>query len=423
MGVERSYTIGVAGAGVAGLASATLLAWAGHHVTVFDQFSKPLATGSGLMLQPTGLAVLEAMGLADRICTLGAQIDRLFGKTIPSGKTVLDVRYDALGNTRFGLGVQRTALFEVLYEAAITAGVCVVPDAKIVSLRATIGGGLRLVTRWGQRSEQYDLIVDALGARSVLSPDTGREFEFGALWTIVNWPKDGSLQPRSLEQRYEQANKMVGVLPVGVNTSDPNPKAALFWSLAVKDYARWRKQPLSRWKEEVSALWPEVDPLLEQISAQEQMNMASYRHRTLDQPFGNHLVHIGDSYHSTSPQLGQGANSALLDACALAASLQFSETIEEALARFHQKRRRHVGLYQLASWLATPVYQSEGQVLPWIRDRIAGPLSRIYPAPRILANLVSGSIGKPLRGIGLELIKPPAAIAPKPEADNSIAEP
>lgn len=407
MGVERSYRVGIAGAGIAGLASATLLSWSGHQVTVFDQFRKPRATGSGLMLQPTGLAVLEAMGLADILCAQGAPIERLFGKSRPSDRTVLDVRYEALGIGKYGLGVQRTALFELLYDAAAAAGVTIVPDTKITALRAALGGKTRIVTRWGQRSEQYDLIVDALGAQSILSPEPGQEFEYGALWAIVNWPENSPLAPRSLEQRYEMAARMAGVLPVGVNSSDPAPKAAFFWSLKAGAYELWRKTPLERWRDEVLTLWPEVEPILAQIVNHDRMTMTGYRHRTLRRPNGDHLVHIGDSYHCTSPQLGQGANSALLDAVALAASLRKSSTIEQALASFHQRRRRHVDLYQLASRIVTPVYQSDSQVLPLLRDRIAGPLSRIYPMPRILASLVSGSVGYPLRNIGIGEIKPP----------------
>lgn len=409
MAVERSYTIGIAGAGVAGLASATLLAWSGHQVTVFDQFPEPLATGSGLMLQPTGLAVLEAMGLAGRICAQGAPIERLFGKSHPSGQTVLEVRYSALGEAIWGLGVQRTALFELLHEAAAAAGVTIVADTKIMGIRTALGGGVRIITRWGQRSEQYDLIVDALGAGSILSPERGCEFEYGALWTIVDWPKDSPLAPRSLEQRYELATRMVGVLPVGVTKSDPTPKAAFFWSLKGDDYEEWRKSPLRRWKDDVLILWPEVAPLLAQVSGHGHMTMTNYRHRTLKQPYGDRVVHIGDSYHSTSPQLGQGANSALLDASALATALRNADTIEAALPDFHRRRRRHVGLYQLASRIATPVYQSDGRALPLLRDRIAGRLSRIYPMPKLLASLVSGSIGYPLRNIGIGEVKPPVA--------------
>ncbi len=38
--------------------------------------------------------------------------------------------------------------------------------------------------------------------------------------------------------------------------------------------------------------------------------------------------------------------------------------------------------------------------LPWLRDRVVGPLSRVWPAPLALAALVSGSVGAPLRAMG-----------------------
>jgi len=45
-------------------------------------------------------------------------------------------------------------------------------------------------------------------------------------------------------------------------------------------------------------------------------------------------VHIGDSAHATSPQLGQGANMALLDALALAVALRESTGLAGAMDRF-----------------------------------------------------------------------------------------
>jgi len=70
--------IGVAGAGIGGLAFAALAARDGHRVIVFDQFEAPRPVGSGLVIQPVGQAVLRAAGTmpsVKAVVTLGAPFD------------------------------------------------------------------------------------------------------------------------------------------------------------------------------------------------------------------------------------------------------------------------------------------------------------------------------------------------------------
>ena len=67
---------------------------AGHRVTIFERFEEPTPVGSGLILQPTGLTVLHALACWTT-SALGSRIDRLYGADATSGRTVLDVRYDA----------------------------------------------------------------------------------------------------------------------------------------------------------------------------------------------------------------------------------------------------------------------------------------------------------------------------------------
>jgi hypothetical protein len=55
--MARRLKVAVAGADIGGLAAAALMAEAGHEVALFDQFDSPRAVGSGLMIQPMGLAV------------------------------------------------------------------------------------------------------------------------------------------------------------------------------------------------------------------------------------------------------------------------------------------------------------------------------------------------------------------------------
>jgi salicylate hydroxylase len=114
------------------------------------------------------------------------------------------------------------------------------------------------------------------------------------------------------------------------------------------------------------------------------------------------LIHIGDAWHSASPQLGQGANMALLDAWALAAGLRATGSVTAGIRHAVASRRRHVRLYQELSAVFTPAYQSDSRVLPFIRDRVVGPLSGIWPASWIQAAMVSGLVGNPLRPLGLE---------------------
>lgn len=57
------------------------------------------------------------------------------------------------------------------------------------------------------------------------------------------------------------------------------------------------------------------------------------------------VVFLGDAAHAMSPQLGQGANLALMDAAALAECLAASGDIQDAMIRFDRFRRNNVGFY------------------------------------------------------------------------------
>lgn len=391
----RPLEIAVAGCGPAGLAAALLLRRDGHRVTLFERFDAPKPIGSGLMIQPTGQAVLRTLGLEERLLTQGARIERLIGEA--NGRTVLDVRYAALRRARFGIGIHRAALFDILHGAVREA---VIPIRTGCAVRGSeLSGAKRRLLMENGASEPFDLVVDTLGARSALASERGRTLAYGALWASLEWMPgfDGA----ALQQRYRRASVMAGVMPIGTAPGAATPQAAFFWSLRADRLDAWREAGLAPWKEEVAALWPATAPLLDQISHAEQLVFAHYAHRTLRTPVETGLIHIGDAWHATSPQLGQGANMALLDAHALALALREADDLDQGLRRAVALRRRHVHLYQAMSRLLTPVYQSDGRAIPFARDRLMGPLSRLWPIPAIQAAMVSGLIGGPFRTLSL----------------------
>jgi len=397
--MARELSIGIAGAGIGGLAAAAMLAREGHRVTLFDQFAAAGPVGSGLMLQETGLAVLGAMGLRMQSEALGTLIARLHGISVDTGRAVLDVRYGALRPGLAGLGIQRAVLFGVLRAAAIAAGARLVPATRIVS--ADAGAGI-LTDAEGGLHGSYDLIIDALGVRSPLSSAPKDELTYGALWATLPWPVSSTFDKSALEQRYEAASKMAGVMPSGRAAPGAPDSLTYFWSIRADQYDAFRAAPLIHWKDAARRLWPETAVLLDQLAHHEQLTFARYRHRTHAVPVKDRLVHIGDAWHAASPQLGQGANMALLDAYGLAQSLKQEADVPAALRLFLKIRAGHVRLYQLMTWAFTPVYQSDGAMIPWLRDRLAAPLLSLWPAPPLLAGLVAGAFGAPLKRMGLK---------------------
>ncbi len=373
-------------------------------MTIYERFEDPKPVGSGLILQPTGLTVLDDLGLFDEIMTLGARIERLYGVDANTGGVVLDVRYDALKGNRFGLAVHRAALFGVLYRAALAHNIAIETSVELEDLDVSAGSA-RIIDTMGRQSGPFDLVVDASGARSALrrrvtAASEPKPLPYGAFWGSLKWPGP-PFDPHALSQRYDKASVMLGVLPIGKPEAGADDMAAFFWSLKPDHAETVKAQGLETWKDEVRGYWPECAPLLDQIESFDQLSLARYGHHTLILPAGRRLAVIGDAAHSTSPQLGQGANMALLDARALAHGLATSGDVEAALEAYAHSRRLHMRTFQALSYAFTPFYQSDGTVLPWVRDRIVPTLARIPPGPQFLAAMVAGTVVDPFSKIGL----------------------
>ena len=377
--------IAIVGAGMGGLTAASLLADRGHAITVFDRFKTPRPVGSGLVIQPVGQMVLAQVGALERALALGTPITRMHGVEARSGRRVLDVRYDLNDPRAFGLGIHRAALFEVLLGALVERGIALRTGHAVTGL-VRDGDRVSLLAE-NHRAGPFDLVVDAAGVNSPLSPLEARKLGFGAIWGTVDWPAT-DLPRDMLAQRYRRANRMLGLLPLGAD------KATIFWSLPSNGYEDWKDAGLPAWRTEATALWPALAPFLDQITEPSQMTMARYSHGTLKRPYSKRLVHIGDAAHRASPQLGQGANMALLDALALARALD-RHPVDRAFPAYARARRWHTAIYQAMSWAFTPMYQSHSRILPILRDRVLFPVSQVPPAPCILTSLVCGTMVRP----------------------------
>jgi len=211
-------------------------------------------------------------------------------------------------------------------------------------------------------------VLDASGARSPLrGAVTGRSakpFAYGAVWASV---PDLGIASGRLAQRYVAARVMIGYLPIGRAEANGPALAALFWSLKTADYEAWRENFVP-WRDRIVGLWPDLEPNIARLQNPDDLALASYVHFTAARPFRGPFALVGDAAHSTSPQLGQGANNGLLDALALRDALASTTDVVSALDLYARTRRGHVRFYQMASAIMTPFFQSDWAALALARD-------------------------------------------------------
>lgn len=382
--------IAVVGCGVAGMAAALALARRGCQVQLLEAFAEPRPLGSGLLLQPSGLAALKVLGLSEPVIARGARVDELDGRDL-AGRRVMAMRYADWRPQAFGVGVHRATLFGVLHEALAPAGVEVRTGVEIVGWEDP--DAPRLIDAAGGVHGPFDLVVVADGAasrlRGLLRPKAKAPvYPWGAVWANARDP-DGAFAG-ALSQRYDRASTMMGVLPIGRGPGGDADLVSFFWSLPVAQMDDFLTGDLNVWRARALAMWPQAAPILAQLDQPEVFSRATYRDVRIGDWSSGRFLLIGDAAHGTSPQLGQGANLGLIDAVELAERL--TPDVVRSVRGYQAARRRHAGLYQFISRWLTPLFQSSGWLGPLVRDWLFTPGSKAPGARQVAAFVLTGTL-------------------------------
>ncbi len=378
-------SLAVIGCGTAGAAAALLVARSGHDVTVLERVAEPRPIGAGIIVQPTGQAILARLGLFERVAARGSRLDRLFLRT-SGGRTLVDLHYAELDPRWFGLGVHRGVLFSALHDSVrVEPRVTRHTGCEVTAIRRD---GAKL---YADERGPFELVVVADGTLSQLRDDHARRdaaYPWGALWFVAE--DQNRVFERELYQVATRAHRLYGMLPTGLGPHGDVPIVSLFWSLRARTLDAWRSADLAAWKADVRAHDPRAGGVLDAIHAPDQLTFARYRDVTMHPWHDRGVVYVGDAAHATSPQLGQGANLALLDAAALADALAVSPSIATALATYSRTRRRHLRHYQMMTRLLTPLFQSDSRVLGLLRDLTFPIANAIGPLRREMVRTMCG---------------------------------
>ena len=328
--VSRSRVDGsrvvVVGGGIAGAMTALLLARSGAAVTVLERVATPAPVGAALLLQPNGLAVLDGAGVG------GAVRER--ATALPGGVALRDARGRPLvpsGEATDLVVVRRSDLADVLEAALAEARV----DLRrgVTATGATPDG--RVTTATGE-TLRADVVVAADGTSSRLRPGlvAARVRRTGVryLRTIVDAPP-----PPGLVGETWGRDGVLGVAPVGAATylysSCRSPRLR-----DVVERGDWAAF-VTAWARDVPAAEPLLVPLATRARGEGMLvhEVVDVRCRRLS---AGRVALVGDAAHAMAPNLGQGANSGLVDAAVLAHELAAAgDDVVRALSRYDARRR------------------------------------------------------------------------------------
>jgi 2-polyprenyl-6-methoxyphenol hydroxylase-like FAD-dependent oxidoreductase len=375
--------VGIVGFGPAGGALAVTLARTGRRATLFEQAPQLGPVGAGILLQPSGQAVLDRLGLLQPVVDASEPIEMLHA-VHGNGRTLIRLRYDGAGPGCRAYGVHRGLLFEVLRRAVEAAGVNVCVGTPIESRRET-ADGVVAIDAAGREHGPFAWLAICDGSRSRLRKlvdPTVRErpYEYGALF--ANGPCEAVRG--QLHQTVDGTRKLCGLLPTG------GGRATLFWGLRCDAFETLRRSDFAAFRDEVVALGPAAEEIFAEFRSFEQALLATYRHAAPRRRFTLRTVLVGDAAHSMSPHLGQGANLALVDAECLAESLENATDPAAAFACYANLRRRQVSYYANLSRLLTPFFQSAGCVRGWGRNLALPLMTRIPPLRREMERSLAG---------------------------------
>jgi 2-polyprenyl-6-methoxyphenol hydroxylase-like FAD-dependent oxidoreductase len=353
----------VAGAGIGGLAAALLLARAGASVTLLDRVTDPgRAVGAGILLQPNGLAVLGGLGLGEALARAGHRAGASAVRR-PDGTPIASVAAPDFGpGLDHFLALRRSELYAVLLDAVAAQPRITTRFGTTVAAAYPDGA---VDTSEGRLPA--NLVVGADGVNSTVR--TGGDFGARVGATGARYLR--GLVPRvPLEGEFWTPLGLFGGAPVDGTTT-------YFYAAATAPEVA---DALSRGDlDAFRAVWtdvlPAAGPVLAAVADTRELLVDDVVRVDCARWVDRRLVLLGDAAHAMAPTLGQGANSALVDAAVLALELHAGGA--DPLARYAERRRGPVRRVQDHADRLAVLSGLRNAALRGARDAALGVLGRM----------------------------------------------
>jgi 2-polyprenyl-6-methoxyphenol hydroxylase-like FAD-dependent oxidoreductase len=353
--------IAIVGGGPAGLVAALAARRRGLDAVVFEQARDFRRVGAGIALHSNGLRALAALDVLDRLRPHIRPFQTLAIERVGVG-TLYTVDVGALSVPHNQVSILlRYQLQQTLLEAVVAAGV---PVSFERACAGAVWRGGRIDLRFGDALEQgFDAVVAADGVHSVLrasvAPDT-RERPLG--WASVRGVVELPRAENRVREIWGPEGRLFGIAPLPGNQT--------YW-YATAPLGRWREildaGAVSAWIDGWRAFGADVMAILRAVPDWQSVSYDEIREVRARPWYRRAIFLVGDAAHAMAPNLGQGANSAMVDAFVLVEMLADAERsggdLDAVGQGYQDLRRRFVTRIQTASrwggalphWRAAPL--------------------------------------------------------------------
>ncbi|BCW81438.1 NAD(P)/FAD-dependent oxidoreductase [Arthrobacter sp. NicSoilC5] len=330
----KNLKIAIIGAGFGGAAAAKALSLLGADVKVYEQAPQMGEVGAGIGLRPATMARFRQWGIFDAIAKVSTASD-YFEILSATGDPIMKDTWPEFGEEKHTYLIHRRdfidALLGVLPEGMVQLG------HRLESIEDK--GGSSVLTFANGETAEADLVVGADGIKSSvreqLFGDKGPVFSGEHAYRVVISADDahGMVTDDNLRMYIGKGTK-VYLLPLrhrnqmSFDITALNPDGTWAPSITKEDLLK----TVEGFDERIVGIARGLD--MDSVNIR-----AVYDIDPVDTWHTDSVVLMGDAAHSMLHHQGQGANSAIEDAGALADALAQAGSVKEALALFQATRK------------------------------------------------------------------------------------
>ncbi len=367
----------VLGAGIAGLATAVLLARSGRCVTVFEQRSKIGGRGAGIQITSNGTKVIKALGISPDLSTAvcrSAAVCRA-----KDGGVLFEHRLEQYAeNGTPHLLLHRQDFLKHLYELAAAEKIGFIFGKRAVSVDNASHAAICRFSDGSKLSASYVIGADGIysaARRSICGPR--RMFSDYIAWRALV-PLD------KIQGRF--AGKTVNlIIGSGRHVVYYPLKDRMLMNVVAVERLKAPKPmqpPMTVPPDSMGKAFSEFGGMVSELMKLcQHVSLWHLPRPDLAEKWSNERsVIIGDALHPMPPFLAQGGNMALEDAWILSRAINETRDLPAAHERFERERKHRIKRILKAVAIQGRLYHISGSPFTTLRDRFLSIGSILAPS-------------------------------------------